>query len=172
MSTIRNGVDVDALVATVKAIKADPTKAIFEFHARTEWQGGARSRIKIRGFTLECDEPPALLGSNTAANPVEMVLAALGSCLAVGFSYGAAIQGIDLESMELEVSGDLDLQGFLGISKDVRPGYQNIQVTCRLKSSAPREKIKELFEHVIDTSPVTDIIRNPVPLTISLEEPR
>ncbi len=172
MSTIRNGVDVDALVATINAIKSDPTKAKFEFHARTEWRGGACSRNMIRGFTLECDEPLALLGSNTAANPVEMVLAALGSCLVVGFSYGAAIQGIDLESIELEMNGNLDLQGFLGISKDVRPGYQNIQVACRLKSDAPREKIKELFEHVIDTSPVADIIRNPVSLTISLEEPK
>jgi uncharacterized OsmC-like protein len=172
MSVIRNGVNVDALTATVNAIKLDSTKARFEFHARTEWQGGARSRIKIRGFTLECDEPPVLLGSNTAANPVEMVLAALGSCLAVGFAYSAAIQDINLESMELEVKGNLDLQGFLGISKEVRPGYQNVQVICRLKSDAPVEKIKELFEHVIDTSPVTDIIRNPVPVTISLEEIR
>lgn len=140
MSTIRNGVDVDALAATINAIKSDPTKAKFEFHTRTEWQGGARSRIKIRGFTLECDEPPVLLGSNTAANPVEMVLAALGSCLAVGFSYGAAIQGIDLESIEFEVSGDLDVQGFLGISKDVRPDIRIFKSHVGLIAMLPERK--------------------------------
>ncbi len=172
MSTIRNGVDVDALAATASAIKSDPEKAEFEFHAETRWLGGARSRTKIKEFVLESDEPATLLGSDTAPNAVEMVLAALGSCLAVGFAYSAAFMGINLESLELDVRGNLDLQGFLGLSDKVRPGYQDVRVVCRLKSDASRDKIEELFKHVIDTSPVMDIIRNPVPMIVSLEEPR
>lgn len=172
MSAIRNGVDVDALTAAASAIKSDPEKAEFEFHAETQWLGGARSRLKIRKFVLESDEPAALLGSNTAPNPVEMVLAALGSCLVVGFAYSAAARGINLESLEFDVRGDLDLQGFLGLSDKVRPGYQDVQVVCRLKSDASRDKVEELFKYVVDTSPVMDIIRNPVPMVVSMEEPR
>ncbi len=172
MNAVRNGVYVDLLNATIEEIKSDPKKAKFEFRSRTRWLGGARSRTEIKEFSMESDEPAVLLGSNTAPNAVEMVLGALGSCLAVGFAYGAARRGIDLESMELHVKGDLDVQGFLGISEAVRPGYQSIQVSCMLKGDASREKMQELFEHVVNTSPVTDIIRNPVPVTISLAEPQ
>jgi uncharacterized OsmC-like protein len=134
--------------------------------------GGARSRTKTKEFTVESDEPVALFGSNTAPNSVSLVLAALGSCLTVGFAYSAAVQGINLESLEIDVGGDVDLRGFLGVSDEVRPGYQNIHVTCRLKSDASREEIDELIKYVQNTSPVTDIIRNPVPVTISLEKSR
>jgi uncharacterized OsmC-like protein len=170
MSAVRNGVDVGALTAAASAIKADPKKAKFEFHSETKWSGGARSRTTIKDFVIESDEPVELFGSNTAPNAVSIVLAALGSCLTVGFAYSAAVRGVNLESLELDIGGDLDLRGFMGVSDEVRPGYQNIHVTCRLKSDASREKIDELLKYVQDTSPVTDIIRNPVPVTISLEE--
>jgi hypothetical protein len=67
------------------------------------------------------------------------------------------------------LEGDLDLRAFLGVSDDVRPGYQNIKATCRIKSDASREKIEELFKHVQRTSPVLDIIRNMEPVTINIE---
>ena len=67
------------------------------------------------------------------------------------------------------MEGDLDLRGFLGVSDDIRPGYQNIKATCRIKSDASREKIEELFKHVQRTSPVLDIIRNIEPITINIE---
>ncbi len=171
MVNIKNGVDVDALIESIEAFKSHPDKALVEFSATTEWVSGAYSRAKIRDFTLDIDEPKTLLGSNKAPNPVEIVLAALGSCLAVGFAYNAAAWGIDLESMSIEARGELDLQGFLGISDKVRPGYKDIKVMIKIKSSAPREKIRELHEHVLRTSPVLDIIRNVEPVTVILEDP-
>ncbi len=168
--TTRNGVDLEKLVATTSAIRADPNMAQSNFQANTKWLNGARSRTTIRNFTIESDEPTFLLGSDKAPNAVEMVLAALGSCLAVGFAYNAAARGIALESLEIKLEGDLDLQGFLGTSDKVRPGYQNIRVVCKLKSNAPKEKIEELFKYVQRTSPVTDIVRNSMPVTMKLEE--
>lgn len=170
MANIKNGVDVDALLKTIDDFKSDPKKAQTEFSATTDWVGGANSRAKIRGFTFEVDEPKSLLGSDKAPNPVETLLAAAGSCLSVGFAYNAAVRGIDLESMSIEARGELDLQGFLGISDKVRPGYKNIKVTIKIKSNAPREKIRELYEHVLRTSPVLDIIRNAEPVTVILED--
>lgn len=187
MSTLlhgtRNGVDVDQLVATVNAVQQTPGIARFQFRAHSEWGGGGYSRTTIQGFhgagqeddsraepfLLEGDEPPVLLGSNRAPNAVEAVLHALASCLAVGFVYNAAAQGITVEALEFDLEGDLDLQGFLGLSQEVRPGYEGIRVTYRVRTDAPREKVEELCDYVQRTSPVLDIIRNPVPVSIRLE---
>ena len=183
IGTIVNGVDVTQLVATVNAIKEKPELARFRFRSHTDWLTGGHARTKIqefygagtedasrtRPFILEGDEPPVLLGQNAGANAVEAVLHALASCLAVGFVYNAAARGIRVESLEFDLEGKLDLQGFLGLSSAVRPGYDGIRVTYRAKTDAPREKVEELCEYVQQTSPVLDIIRNPVPVTVSLE---
>ena len=177
-----NGVNVDQLTSTVSAIQENPELARFRFHARNEWLEGGRSRTTIRSFeaagkedasrekpfTLEGDEPPVLLGTNEAPNAVETVLHALASCLAVGFAYNAAAQGIQVESLEFDIDGNLDLHGFLGLSDEVRAGYERIRVRYRVNADAPREKIEELCAHVQRTSPVLDIVRNPVPVTVEL----
>ena len=182
MATKLNGVNLDQLVGTIQAIQETPEIARFTFRAHNHWINGGHSRTEIQGFygatqedksrpepfVLEGDEPPVLLGENHGPNAVEVVLHALASCLAVGFVYNAAAQGIRVESLEFDIEGDLDLHGFLGLSKYVRPGYQNISLTYRVESDAPREKIVELCEYVQRTSPVLDILRNPVPVSVEL----
>jgi uncharacterized OsmC-like protein len=183
-STLINGVNVDQLVTTVNAIQQNPGLARFQFRAHNEWIGGGHSRTTIQGFygagqedtsrsrplILEGDEPPVLLGGNAGPNAVEAVLHALASCLAVGFIYNAAAQGIHVESLSFDLEGELDLRAFLGLSEAVRPGYNSIRLTYRVKSNAPREKLVELCSYVQKTSPVLDIIRNPVPVTVSLKD--
>jgi uncharacterized OsmC-like protein len=178
-----NGVNVQQLVGTINAIQATPDLVRFKFRATNQWITGGHSRTTIQSFygagsedssrakpfVLEGDEPPVLLGENAGPNAVEAVLHALASCLAVGFVYNVAARGITVEALEFDLEGDIDLHGFLGLSDTVRPGYENIQLSYRVKSDAPREKLEELCEYVQKTSPVLDIIRNPVPVTISLE---
>ncbi len=178
-----NGVNLDQLTATVNAIQQNSALARFQFRAQNDWIGGGHTRTAIQGFygagsedssrsrpfILEGDEPPLLLGGNAGPNAVEAVLHALASCLAVGFIYNAAAQGITVESLSFNLEGDLDLRAFLGLSKEVRPGYEAIHLTYRVKSDAPREKIEALCEHVQATSPVLDMLRNPVPVTVALE---
>ena len=170
MSEIRNGVDVDKLEEIINALKADPVKAQVKFQAETKWINCAYSKTKIRNFTVEGDEPISYLGSNRVPNPVETILAALGSCLVIGFAYNAAARGINLESLDISLEGNLDLRGFLGISDNVRPGYQNIKIACKVKSDASRDKLEELFKHVQRTSPALDIICNAEPITITIED--
>lgn len=184
ISTQVNGVNVDQLVATVNAIKDNPELARFQFRARTEWLDGGHSRTTIKEFygagqedtsrstpfSLEGDEPPVLLGNNAGPNAVEAVLHALASCVSVGFIYNAAAQGIKVDSLDFDLEGDLDLHAFLGLSEDVRPGYETIRLTYRVKCDAPKEKVVELCNYVQKTSPVLDIIRNPVPVTVSLQD--
>lgn len=169
MAKTVNGVDVDKLNALVETIKADPSKGKIEFRTETNWIAGAHSKTKIRGFVLESDEPKILAGNDKAPNPVELVLASLGSCLAVGFAYNAAAMRINIRSLDIEINGNLDLRSFLGISDSIRPGYQWITVTCRIDSDMPREKLEALCSYVRRTSPVRDIVGNAEPLKIILE---
>lgn len=182
--TIRNGVDVERLTGTITQIHEEPELARFTFRATTTWQGGARTRTTIdsfhgagrendsrtRPFVLEGDEPPVLLGENHAPNAVETLLHALTSCLAVGFVYNAAARGIEVRSLDFDIEGDLDLQAFLGLTDERRPGYESIVVRYRVDADAPRQEVEALCEHVQKTSPVLDVIRNPVPVTVRLED--
>jgi uncharacterized OsmC-like protein len=178
-----NGVDLEQLTGTIKAVKNDPEIARFQFRAHTDWVDGGHTRTRIQGFfgagqedssrdeafVLEGDEPPVLLGGNAGPNAVEAVLHALASCLAVGFVYNAAAQDIAVEELEFDLEGDLDLRAFLGLSEKVRPGYEEIRVTYRARTDAPREKVEELCSYVQRTSPVLDLLRNPVPVSIRLQ---
>lgn len=182
LQSTMNGVDLEQLTQTIGAIRENPDIARFQFRARNEWTEGAHSRTTIQTFhgagredesrrepfTLDGDEPAVLLGNDRAPNAVESLLHALASCVAVGFVYNAAAQGIRVDSLELELEGDLDLRGFLGLSDEVRPGYQDIRLRYQVDADAPRQKIEELCSYVQRTSPVLDIIRNPVPVKVEL----
>lgn len=131
-----NGVAVEKLAKTVDAIKATPSTAKFNFRIRNEWRGAAKNSSTIdrfygagqehsrsTPFVLEADEPPVLLGKDTAVNPVEYLLHALAACLTTSMVYHAAARGISIEEVESSLEGDIDLQGFLALDKNVRKGF-------------------------------------------------
>jgi uncharacterized OsmC-like protein len=183
VATTRNGVNVDQLVQTIDAIKGDAKIAGFTFKAKTRWTEGSTSTAEISSFVhagqaqvhsrkhvLTGSEPEVLLGRDDGPNAVELVLAALGFCYSVGFVYNAAAMGYELEELEYEIEGDLDLRNFVGLEAGARPGFTAIRVTSRAKSSnASEEQLRELSRYVQDTSPVRDILSNPVPVATSLE---
>jgi uncharacterized OsmC-like protein len=181
--TVRNGIDVDQLVATIGAIQQDPEVGRFTFRAASRWEEGTRNVGRIDGFVhagqdddsrerpfeLVGDEPPVLLGDNAGPNAVELVLQALGFCYAVGFAANAAAKGIELTSMEYELEGDFDVRSFLGL-EGPRAGFTDIRVTGRIASpNASDEQLAELCQYVQDTSPVRDCLVNEVPVTTRLE---
>jgi len=180
--TMRNGVDVERLVATVGAVQGDPKIGQFTFRARSSWETGGRSRGEIRQFehagqptterptpfALVGDEPPVLLGTNAGPNAVELVLQALAFCYAVGYVYNAAARGIEIEELRYEVEGDLDLHRFLGLGGP-RAGFSEIRAKGWVRSpNASPEQLEELCTYVQETSPVRDILANPVPVATSL----
>lgn len=177
---IVNGVNVDQLFETIGAIKNTPSLAKFKFRARNEWLDGGHNQSTIKdfygagrednsrreAFVFDADEPAVLLGEDHGANPVEYVLHALAACLTTSLVYHAAARGIKVDEVESELEGDIDIQGFLGLSEKIRKGYQNIRVHFKIKSDAPAEKLTELCQF----SPVFDIVSNPVPVSVRVEK--
>jgi uncharacterized OsmC-like protein len=180
ISTV-NGVDLERLTATIQAITTDPALGHFQFRARNHWVDAGHSRTLIQGFygagqedtsrtqpfILDTDEPPILLGENRAPNAGEYALQALAACLTGSLVYHAAARGIELEGVECAVHGDLDLQGFLGLDGDIRPGYEQIQVTIRVAGDIDDDQLAEIAG-LTRYSPDRDVISNPVPVAIDV----
>jgi uncharacterized OsmC-like protein len=125
--------------------------------------------MRPEAFALTGDEPPVLLGSNQGPNAVELILQALAFCYGVGYVYNAAARGIDIEELRYEIEGDLDLHRFLGLGGP-RAGFGAIRAKAWVRSpNASREQLEALCQYVQDTSPVLDILANPVPVTTGLE---
>jgi len=175
-----NGVNVDRMGGVIQAVQQNPNLATFQFRAKNQWMTGGHNCSTIQGFygagqehttrkkpfVLDSDEPPVLLGTDQGPNPYEFVLHALAAGLTTSLVYHAAARGIHLESVESTLEGDLDVQGFLGLSDKVRRGYKQIRVHFAIKSNAPTEKLGELIRF----SPVLDIVSNPVPVSIQIDK--
>ncbi|MBE3066875.1 MAG: OsmC family protein [Chloroflexi bacterium] len=170
-----NGLDTDNLMKVVGAVKENWEKGKSVWKASTKWNGGFKVETCSREFTLLADEPEMLCGTNTAANPVEMVLQAYGACLTIGYAMNAAVRGIKLDDIKIDLEGEIDLPGFLGLEApeklymDKLPGYKNITARVKIKSSADKKVLEELHRHVIGTSPVGVTLVRPIAVKTTLE---
>jgi uncharacterized OsmC-like protein len=175
----RNGVDTPTLLATIKAVGAQPELAQFRFRALNRWQQGTHSRTRIqsfygaggeqmheREFTYDADHPMVLVGRDQAPTPVEFLLHALATCLTAGVGNIAAARGVTLYEVESTIEGDIDLQGILGLSDQVRNGYRSIRATFKIKGDAPSEKLAQIVEQSRKRSAVYDVLTNGVPVEI------
>lgn len=180
-----NGVDTPTLFATIDAVAGQRELARFRFRATNRWMSGTHSRTSItsfygagsehehvREFTLDADHPEVLVGGDNAPLPVEIVLAGLASCLTSGIGNIAAARGVALSRVESVVEGEIDIQGILGLSDEVRNGYQKIRVDFTVEGDAPDETLRKIVEQSRSRSAVFDIITNrtPVELTVNGRE--
>ena len=177
-----NGVNVDQLFGNIDAIKNAPALGKFKFRANNKWINGGHNQTTIKNFhgiqqehdhddpfVLDADEPPLLLGEDIGPNPVEYALTALAACVTSALVYHAAAKGIKLNAVESRIEGDIDLRGFLGISDDVRRGYENIRIYYKIDADVPDEQLEELVRMGTKYSPVFDTITNPVTVTAQLD---
>lgn len=167
-ATTLNDVNLAAVGGLIEAIRNEPTTADTVWRATVDWKRGFQSEAKIRGFEpLPSDEPVSLGGDDTAPNPVEQLLAALGNCLAVGYAANASASGVELTGLQIELEGDLDLHTFLGLA-DANAGFETIDVRVSIESDAPADQIEELHRKVVSTSPVGHTLQRPIPVNIAL----
>ena len=179
--SMRNGVDTATLFATLDAVKQAPQAAQFQFRAHNQWVSGTHNRGTIadyfgvgeersheRTFVFDADHPAVLVGQDHGPTPTEFLLHALATCLTAGLAAIAAARRITLTEVRSTVTGDIDLNGILGLNPGVRNGYQQITVRFTIKGDAPAETLRELVEQSRARSAVYDIITNGVPVAIEV----
>jgi uncharacterized OsmC-like protein len=176
-----NGVDTPTLFATLDAVRAQPDLAAFQFRATNKWVKGTHNQSSMRSFfgagqelehkhetVIDADHPAVLVGQDNGPAPVEYVLAALAACLTSGLANIAAARGIELTEVESTVEGDINLLGILGLSDEVRNGYNQIRVNFKIAGDAPPEKLQALVEQSRNRSAVYDVITGSVPVSIDV----
>jgi uncharacterized OsmC-like protein len=179
-----NGVDTPTLLATINAVGAQPTLAKFQFRAKSRWLAGTHSESTMHGFSgaggehkhimpykAAADHPAVLCGADAGPSPVEWLLHALASCLTAGIANVASARGIKLNKVEATVEGDIDLQGILGLSKEVRNGYEGIKVTFDIDGDASPEQLKQIVAQSKARSAVFDCLSNGVPVSVEARTP-
>ena len=150
--------------------KADTPKAQATFSSKSKLTTGLRSTAKIRDYEIKADEPKSLGGTDTAPNPVEILLASLGTCQEITYKAYAQVLGIPLTRVSVEVDGHIDLRGFFAVSDEARPGFHKIEGTVTLDLPAPEEALEQLKGAVDAHCPVLDILANEVPTKLALQK--
>jgi len=177
----RNGVDTATLFATLDAVKQAPEAARFQFRSEGRWIDGTHSQSTIHGFfgvgeeraherafTFDADHPAVLVGKDNGPTPVEYLLHALSACLTAGLANIAAARKVTLSRVTTEVTGDIDLNGILGLDPSVRNGYQGITVTFEVEGDAPADVLRGLVEQSVARSAVFDVLTNGVPVQVEM----
>jgi uncharacterized OsmC-like protein len=181
---MRNGVDTATLFATLDAVKQAPAAARFQFRAHNQWVSGTRNRTTIadyygvgeeraheRTFVFDADHPAVLVGQDHGPTPAEFLLQALAACLTAGLANIAAARKITLTEVRSTITGDIDLNGILGLNPAVRNGYQQITVRFTIKGDAPASQLRELVDQSRARSAVYDVITNGAPVAIEVDTP-
>ena len=179
-NAVRNGVDTATLFATLDAVKGDTDLGKFQFRATNRWLAGTHNQSTIHGFygakqemthrqphVYDADHPPVLVGTDNGPTPVEFLLHALAACLTAGIANIAAARGINLTEVSSTVEGDIDLLGILGLSDEVRNGYQQIRVSFMLRGDDP-DKLRSVVEQSRRRSAVFDVLTRGVPVSIQV----
>ena len=177
----RNGIDTPTLFATLNVVKGQPELAQFQFRATNRWIRGTNSRSRIEPFKgaggvhahkgvheYDADHPAVLVGGDEAPTPVEFLLHAIAACITAGIANIAAARGVTLTEVHSTVEGDIDLLGILGLSDQVRNGYEKIRVSFEIKGDAPPETLRQIVEQSRARSAVYDVLRNGVPVEITV----
>ena len=180
-ASVKNGVNVEALLAAREALTNAPQAAQFKWRAACQWKDGTYSHSTVEGFfglgeeqrrkttfNFDADHPEVFASEDKGATPVEYVLVGLASCLTAGIAAVAQHRNIQLRSVKATIEGDMDIQGILGIDSDVRNGFGGIKVSYEIDADANREDIEALVAQSQKRSAVYDIVTNPTAVTVEV----
>ncbi|MBE9078018.1 OsmC family protein [Romeria aff. gracilis LEGE 07310] len=180
LTSTLNGLDPDVLKELADTVAADASQGKMAFRVSTTWVEGGRSIARVksfdlgnetieRDFHLVIDEPEEAGGTNLGPNPQEVILAALNACLMTTFTVLCTLEGIRLEKVDIQSSGQLDLRGFFGLDANVTPGFQALDWTLTVRGDATEAQFQKIYETAIAVSPNVWNLRNPVAATPRLQ---
>jgi uncharacterized OsmC-like protein len=181
MTTVDNGVNVQALLEAREVLKGAPEAAQFTWRASAKWQKGVHSTTTIEKFfglgqeqthktetVFSADHPEVFAAEDNGITPIEYLLVGLASCLTAGVASVAQNRGIQLRSVESTVAGNHDIRGILGADSDVRNGFNDIKVTFTIDADASKEEIEALVAQSQKRSAVYDALTNPTNVTVEV----
>jgi uncharacterized OsmC-like protein len=181
MTTVTNGVNVQALLEAREALKGAPEAAQFTWRASATWNHGVHSTINVQSYfglgqeqshleesVFEADHPEVFAATDKGITPIEYLIVGLASCLTAGVASVAENRGIQLRSVEATVEGQHDIRGILGADSDVRNGYNDIKVTFTIDADASRQEIEALVAQSQKRSAVFDALTNPTNVTVEV----
>ena len=102
-----------------------------------------------------------------ALTPAELLLGALSACLTAGIGNIASMRQVKLESVDVIVEGDIDLNGILGIDPQTRNGFQGVRVLVAIKGDADDATLEKIVHQSVARSAVFDVMTNGVPVAVS-----
>jgi uncharacterized OsmC-like protein len=181
MTTITNGVNVQALLDAREVLKGAPEAAQFTWRASSTWQNGVHSQTTIQNFfglgeeqshkretVFDADHPEVFAAEDNGITPIEYLLVGLTSCLTAGVASVAQNRGIQLRSVEAVVEGHHDIRGILGADSDVRNGFNDVKVTFSIDADASKQEIEALVAQSQKRSAVFDALTNPTSVTVEV----
>ena len=149
MTTVDNGVNVQALLDAREVLKGAPEAAQFTWRASSTWAEGVHSTTSIQNFfglgeeqshkteaVFDADHPEIFAATDSGITPIEYLLVGLASCLTAGVASVAQNRGIQLRSVKSTVEGHHDIRGILGADSDVRNGFNDVKVTFKIDADA------------------------------------
>ena len=155
-----------AILATVEAIQNDPSMAKVRYQAETQWEEDMRCTARVRDFVPTVSaEPAAFGGEDSAISPGDIVMVALGTCQEIMYVALASTMDIPIDEVKVDVTGDLDLHGLMGLNPDVPPGMLEMSYHVHIKSSAPEADLQRLVDTVEAQCPLLDTLTRPVKVT-------
>lgn len=137
-------------------------------NVNAESKNPTKVEVNVRGYSFEIDEPEEHGGTGSAPNPVEYELGALTGCFNVVAHVVAGEMDVEIKSLDIEASGELNPAKFQGEETDDRAGFQSIELNIDVETDADSETERELFEKVEQRCPVRDNISNETPVELNL----
>ncbi len=181
MTTVTNGVNVQALLDAREVLKGAPEAAQFTWRAESKWQNGVHSQTSVLSFfglgeeqshkaatVFDADHPEIFAAEDNGITPIEYLLVGLASCLTAGVASVAQNRGIQLRSVEATVEGNHDIRGMLGVDSDVRNGFNDVKVTFTIDADASKQEIEALVAQSQKRSAVFDALTNPTNVTVEV----
>ena len=116
--------------------RSDPNSSRITLRATSDQTGNPIAcSVEVGNKILETQAHSGVGGPGTAACSGDLLLGALAACAQLTCQLVATAMGIPFEHIRVEVEGEMDLSGTLGISKEVPVGFQNIH--ARFDITAP-----------------------------------